>query len=75
MPARWPQKPSERTATKHNDYMTHTFLQWFVTEQLEEVSTMSTLLDTIKHAQDQLLLVEDDAATREVVRRTLDRGD
>ena len=47
------------TATKHNDYMTHTFLQWFVTEQLEEVSTMSTLLDTIKHAQDQLLLVED----------------
>ena len=31
----------------------------FVTEQLEEVSTMSTLLDTIKHAGDQLLLVED----------------
>lgn len=46
-------------ATKHNDYMTHTFLQWFVTEQLEEVSTMSTLLDTINHAGDQLLLVED----------------
>ena len=46
-------------ATKNNDYMTHTFLQWFVTEQLEEVSTMSTLLDTIKHAGDQLLLVED----------------
>lgn len=46
-------------ATKNNDYMTHTFLQWFVTEQLEEVSSMSTLLDTIKHAGDQLLLVED----------------
>lgn len=46
-------------ATKHNDYMTHTFLQWFVTEQLEEVSTMSTLLDTINHAGTQLLLVED----------------
>lgn len=44
---------------KHNDHMTHTFLQWFVTEQLEEVSTMSTLLDTIRHAGDQLLLVED----------------
>jgi ferritin len=39
--------------------MTHTFLQWFVTEQLEEVSTMSTLFDTIRHAGDQLLLVED----------------
>ena len=46
-------------STKHNDYMTHTFLQWFVTEQLEEVSTMSTLLDTINHAGTQLLLVED----------------
>lgn len=46
-------------AAKKNDHMTHTFLQWFVTEQLEEVSTMSTLLDTIKHAGDQLLLVED----------------
>lgn len=46
-------------SAKHNDHMTHTFLQWFVTEQLEEVSTMSTLLDTIRHAGDQLLLVED----------------
>lgn len=46
-------------SAKNNDHMTHTFLQWFVTEQLEEVSTMSTLLDTIRHAGDQLLLVED----------------
>lgn len=46
-------------SSKHGDHMTHTFLQWFVTEQLEEVSTMSTLLDTIKHAGDSLLLVED----------------
>jgi ferritin len=44
---------------KHNDHMTHTFLQWFVTEQLEEVSTMSTLLDTIRHAGSSMLLVED----------------
>jgi ferritin len=46
-------------ASRNNDHMTHAFLQWFVTEQLEEVSTMSTLLDTIRHAGDQLLLVED----------------
>ncbi len=44
---------------KENDYMTHTFLQWFVTEQLEEVSTVSTLLQVIKHAGPSLLLVED----------------
>jgi len=47
------------TATKQNDYMTHTFLQWFVNEQLEEVSTVSTLLQVIKHAGPSLLLVED----------------
>jgi len=47
------------TAAKQNDYMTHTFLQWFVTEQLEEVSSMSTLLQIIKHAGPSLLLVED----------------
>jgi bacterioferritin B len=47
------------TASKQNDYMTHTFLQWFVNEQLEEVSTVSTLLQVIKHAGPSLLLVED----------------
>jgi bacterioferritin B len=47
------------TASQLNDYMTHTFLQWFVTEQLEEVSSMSTLLQIIKHAGPSLLLVED----------------
>ncbi|MBX3169313.1 MAG: ferritin [Candidatus Eremiobacteraeota bacterium] len=44
---------------RENDYMTHTFLQWFVTEQLEEVSTVTTLLQVIKHAGPSLLLVED----------------
>lgn len=47
------------TAYKQNDHMTHTFLQWFVTEQLEEVSTVTTLLQVIKHAGPSLLLVED----------------
>lgn len=56
------------TAVKNNDYMTHTFLQWFVTEQLEEVSSMSTLLNLIKHAGNSLLLVEDH------VRRMADEG-
>ncbi len=46
-------------AAKKHDHMTHAFLQWFVTEQLEEVSNMSTLLDTVTHAGDSLLLVED----------------
>lgn len=35
------------------------FLDWFVTEQLEEVNTMSTLLGIIERAGDNLLFVED----------------
>ena len=31
-------------AIKEPDHITHNFLQWFVTEQLEEVSSMDTYL-------------------------------
>ncbi|MEW6279568.1 MAG: ferritin [Candidatus Eremiobacterota bacterium] len=48
-----------RLAIEKSDYTTHTFLQWFVNEQLEEVSSMSNLLQIIKHAGSSLLLVED----------------
>lgn len=46
-------------AEQEKDYASHQFLQWFVTEQVEEVNTMTTLLDTIKHSGGALLLVED----------------
>jgi ferritin len=47
-------------AIKENDHLTRQFLQWFVTEQLEEVSTMSALLSVVKRAGEaNLLLVED----------------
>lgn len=47
-------------AIKENDPLTRQFLQWFVTEQLEEVSSMTGLLNTIRRAgADNLLLVED----------------
>lgn len=46
-------------ATAENDHISHNFLQWFVTEQVEEVDSMTTLLQTIKHAGSSLLLVED----------------
>ncbi len=46
-------------ATKENDHTTREFLQWFVTEQVEEVDSMGQLLRTIEHAKDNLLLVED----------------
>ena len=42
------------------NFIAQQFLQWFVSEQLEEVSTMSELLDTVRHAGEaNLLMVED----------------
>ncbi len=36
------------TATSENDYTTLNFLQWFITEQLEEETLFNTILDKIK---------------------------
>lgn len=48
-----------------NDHATHTFLAWFVTEQVEEVSTMSELLQVVRRAgEPNLLLVEDYVARK-----------
>ena len=41
------------------DHIAQDFLRWFVTEQLEEVSTMRTLLNTVHRAGNNLLWVED----------------
>lgn len=46
-------------ALKESDHLAQNFLQWFVNEQLEEVTSMDTLLRTVKRAGDNLLLVED----------------
>jgi ferritin len=47
-------------AIKESDHLTREFLQWFVTEQLEEVSSMETLLKIVRRAgPNGLLFVED----------------
>jgi len=47
-------------AIEKNDHATQVFLQWFVTEQVEEVKTMSELLQVVRRAgETNLLLVED----------------
>ena len=53
-------------ALRESDNLAQIFLQWFVNEQLEEVSSMDTLLRTIKRAGDNLLLVEDFLARQPV---------
>jgi ferritin len=47
-------------AVEKNDHATQVFLQWFVSEQVEEVKMMSELLQIVRRAGDlNLLLVED----------------
>ena len=46
-------------SVKEKDYASQAFLQWFVTEQVEEVSTMESMLDVIRKAGEKnLLMVE-----------------
>ena len=47
-------------AIERRDHATQAFLQWFVSEQVEEVSTMSELLQVTRRAgESNLLLLED----------------
>ncbi len=51
-------------AIEERDHLARGFLQWFVDEQLEEVSTMDDLLKVIRRAGDNLLYVEDYVSNR-----------
>jgi len=52
-------------AVKENDYLAQDFLRWFINEQLEEVTTMETLLKVIQRAgPNGLLFVESYIAGR-----------
>ncbi len=44
-------------AMDERDFAAQTFLQWFVTEQVEEVSTMETLLDVVKRVGEKNLFM------------------
>ena len=46
-------------ARSENDYITINFLQWFLTEQLEEVSSMDNLLKIVKRAGGDLLQADE----------------
>ncbi len=46
-------------ARSENDYITINFLQWFLTEQLEEVSSMDSLLKIVQRAGDDLLQADE----------------
>jgi bacterioferritin B len=41
------------------DYLSEQFVQWFLKEQIEEVSTMSSLLSVVERSTDAPMFVED----------------
>ena len=57
-------------AIKQNDHIAQDFLRWFVTEQLEEVSTMETLLKVVQRAGTNVLWVEDFLARNPIVQES-----
>lgn len=46
-------------AREENDYQSEQFVQWFLKEQLEEVSSMSSLLAVVQRSIDAPMFVED----------------
>jgi ferritin len=46
-------------ARKESDYTSEQFMQWFIKEQVEEVSSMSDLLKVVERAKDNPLLAEE----------------
>jgi len=46
-------------ARSENDFITNNFLQWFLTEQLEEVSSMDNLLKIVQRAGSDLLQADE----------------
>ncbi|KAA0259508.1 ferritin [Deferribacter autotrophicus] len=54
-------------AIQEKDYATHTFLQWFITEQVEEEASASEILDQLKLVQNSgngLFMIDKDLAQR-----------
>lgn len=61
-------------AIAQNDHISQDFLRWFVTEQLEEISTMETLLSYIRRTKDNPLFLDDYLARNPIVGRTGEAG-
>lgn len=48
-----------RIAREENDFAAEQFMQWFIKEQVEEVSTMNDLLTVVTRARDDIEAIEE----------------
>jgi ferritin len=55
-----------RLAREEGDYQGEQFMQWFIKEQVEEVSSMSALLKIVERAKDNPLMAEEYLAREKV---------
>ena len=46
-------------AREHGDYASEQFMQWFIKEQVEEVSSMSSLLTVVERSRENPMLAEE----------------
>jgi len=60
------------TARDEGDYQGEQFMQWFIKEQVEEVSTMSDLLKVVERSRDNPLLAEEYLARESLGEDTAD---
>ena len=59
-------------AREESDYQSEQFVQWFLKEQVEEVSTMSSLLSVAERSSDSPMFIEDYLAREQARERGLD---
>jgi ferritin len=62
-------------ASTEKDYVAHDFLEWFAREQLEEVSTMDTLLKMVQRVGESGLIDVENAVAAGRVRQAAPAGD
>jgi ferritin len=61
-------------ASSEKDYVAHDFLEWFAREQLEEVSTMDTLLKMVQRTGESGLMDVENAVAAGRVQRAVGAG-
>ena len=61
-------------AKSENNYIALRFFDWFVTEQLEEITVMDQLLSLVERAGDNLLFVDDYLSRNQLVAPEGDAG-
>jgi ferritin len=62
------------TARDEGDLVAEQFMHWFLQEQREEVSSMSSLLDVVSRSKDNVMHVEDFLARETVSEAQLEAG-